>query len=59
MDASFGTTPTAMSAAIRLIGRGLIDTRKIISHRFPLDRIAQAMEVMAGPDHNKIVINPV
>ena len=59
MDASFGTTPTAMSAAIRLMERGLIDTRKIISHRFPLDRIAQAMEVMAGPDHNKIVINPV
>ena len=58
MDASFGTNPLAMQRAIRLMERGLVDTGKIISHRFPLTRIQDALAVMSGPDHNKIVINP-
>ena len=58
MDASFGTTPVAMANAIRLMERGVVDTGKIISHRFPLDRIGEAMAVMATPDRNKVIINP-
>jgi L-iditol 2-dehydrogenase len=58
MDASFGTTPRAMQRAIRLMESGLVDTGKIISHRFPLEHIDRAMEVMGGQDRNKIVINP-
>ena len=58
MDASFSTTPLAMSQAIRLMERGLIDPEKIISHRFPLSRIHEAIEVMDSPDRNKVVINP-
>lgn len=58
MDASFGTNPLAMARAIRLMERGLIDGSKIISHRFPLERIKEALEVMGTPDRNKIVINP-
>ena len=37
MDASFGTTPLAMQKAIRLMEAGLVNTEKIISHRFPLN----------------------
>ncbi|UCC62188.1 MAG: alcohol dehydrogenase catalytic domain-containing protein [Anaerolineae bacterium] len=58
MDASFGTTPLAMSRAIRLMERGLVDVERVISHRFPLTEIGRALEVMAGPAHSKIVINP-
>lgn len=58
MDASFGTTPLAMIKAIRLMETGLVDVDTIISHRFPLKRIHEAMDVMAGADRNKIVINP-
>jgi L-iditol 2-dehydrogenase len=58
MDASFGTTPLAMSKAIRLMETGLVDTGEIISHRFPLSRIHEAIEVMSSPNHNKIIINP-
>jgi len=58
MDASFGTTTAAMSKAIRLMETGLIDTERIISHRFPLSRIHEAVEVMGSPEHNKIMINP-
>ncbi|HEY3320200.1 MAG TPA: alcohol dehydrogenase catalytic domain-containing protein [Planctomycetota bacterium] len=58
MDASFGTTPLAMQKAIRLMETKLVDVDAIISHRFPLTRIHEALEVMASPNRNKIVINP-
>jgi len=58
MDASFGTTPLAMVKAIRLMETGLVDTEKIISHRFPLSQIHKAMEVMGSAERNKVVINP-
>jgi threonine dehydrogenase-like Zn-dependent dehydrogenase len=58
MDASFGTTPLAMARAIRLMETGLVNTEKIISHRLPLTKIHEAMNVLATPDHNKVVINP-
>ena len=58
MDSSFGTNPEAMIHAIRLIERGLVDPEQAISHRFPLTRIDEAMEVMASPERNKVIINP-
>jgi L-iditol 2-dehydrogenase len=58
MDASFGTTPLAMQKAIRLMESGLIDMEKIITHRFPLKDIHQALQVMGSADRNKIIINP-
>ncbi len=58
MDASFGTTPQAMARAIRLMETGLIDIERIISHRFPLSQIHEAVKVMGGPNHNKVVIHP-
>jgi len=58
MDASFGTTPWAMQRAIRLMETGLVDPGEIISHRFTLSQIHQAMEVMGQPQRNKVIINP-
>jgi L-iditol 2-dehydrogenase len=58
MDSSFGTTTLAMSKAIRLMESGLVDTEKIISHRFPLEKLHDAIEVMGGHNRNKIIINP-
>ncbi len=58
MDASFGTTPLAMQSAIRLMETGLVDIGQIITHRFPLKDIHKALEVMASPDRNKVIINP-
>lgn len=58
MDASFGTNPLAMSKAIRLMERGLVDPEKIISHRFPLTKIHEALEIMASPQRNKVIIHP-
>ena len=58
MDASFGTTPLAMSRAIRLMETGLVDPEQIISHRFSLADIHEAIEVMGGPQRNKVVVQP-
>jgi len=58
MDSSFGTNPEAMTAAIRLMERGIIDTGQTITHRFPLAQIHDAMDVMAGVKRNKVIVNP-
>ena len=58
MDASFGTTPLAMHKAIRLMERGLVDPEQIISHRFPLSDIHEAIEVMGRRDRNRVMIHP-
>ena len=56
MDASFGTTPLAMSKAIRLMETGLVDVEKIISHRVALQDIHEAVEIMASPERNKVIV---
>ncbi len=58
MDASFGTTPLAMQNAVRLLETGKVNTEEIITHRFALTEIHEAVETMSRPDRNKIVINP-
>jgi L-iditol 2-dehydrogenase len=58
MDASFGTTPLAMEKAIRLMERGIVNPERVISHRFPLSQIHEALGVMSGKDRNKVVILP-
>jgi threonine dehydrogenase-like Zn-dependent dehydrogenase len=58
MDASFGTTTLAMTKAIQLMESGLVDTEKIISHRFDLSKIQKAIDLMGTTQHNKVIINP-
>ncbi len=58
MDASFGTTPLAMHRALKLMECGLVDPEKIITHRFPLSRIHDAVDCMASSKRNKVMINP-
>ena len=58
MDASFGTTPEAMQAAIKLMERNLVDPEKIVSHRFALKDIHKAVEAMGEKNRNKVIVNP-
>ena len=58
MDASFGTTPLAMQHAVKLMATGKVDPEEIITHRYPLTGIHEAIETMARPDRNKIIIHP-
>ena len=47
-----------MQRAIRLMENGLVDPGKIVSHRFPLAQIHEAITVMGQPERNKVVIIP-
>lgn len=58
MDASFGTTTLATSKAIRLMQTGVIDVEPIITHRFPLSEIQEALEAMAGRERTKVIVKP-
>ena len=58
MDASFGTTPLAMSRAIRLMETELVNPEEIVTHRFPLTKIHEAVEVMGTRERNKVIVNP-
>ena len=58
MDASFGTTPLAMEKAIMLMERGVVNPEHVISHRYPLARIQEAVATMGTEARNKVVINP-
>jgi len=58
MDASFGTTPLAMTKAIRLMETELVGAVKIITHRFPLSRVHEAIGLMASQERTKIILNP-
>ena len=56
MDASFGTTPLAMQNAIKLMERGLVDPSRIVSHRFPLEKIRDAVAAMGEKERNKVIV---
>jgi len=60
VDASFSITPRTMTKSIRLQEKKIIDAGKIITHKFRLDEIIDAMELLA--DNNarriKIIIKP-
>ena len=44
--------------AIRLVERGLVDVSSLVTHRFPLDRVADAFATAAARDGLKVVVLP-
>ena len=58
MDASFSINTESMVNAIRIIERGLVDTGRIVTHRFPLSEADAAMQAMALRERNKVMIFP-
>jgi L-iditol 2-dehydrogenase len=48
----------AYPRAARLVERGMIDVSSIVTHRYPLDRIAEAFAVAAGREGLKVVVEP-
>jgi L-iditol 2-dehydrogenase len=48
----------AYPRAIRLVERGMIDVSSIVTHRYPLDRVAEAFAVAARREGLKVVVEP-
>lgn len=48
----------AYPRAIRLVEQGLVDVASIVTHRYPLERVAEAFAVAADRQGLKVVIEP-
>lgn len=57
MDASFSVTPRVMVKSLELMERGKADPTKIVTHRFPLSRMQEALDAMEAPERVKIMIH--
>lgn len=57
MDSSFGTTTESMIKAIKLMQRRLVNVGNIITHKMPLDRIHEGIELMESGNRAKVIIN--
>ena len=55
---SHGSTPRQHKAALNLIAAGSVNARDLITHRFPLDGIHQAFEVVEKRTGMKAVVRP-
>lgn len=55
---SFGFAPRHFAAAVELLINGRINSGKIISHSFPLERIQELLELCAKQEVLKAVVKP-
>ncbi|MDD4774569.1 MAG: alcohol dehydrogenase catalytic domain-containing protein [Eubacteriales bacterium] len=53
-----GATPVHHGRAVDLIARGTVDMKKYITHKYPLDEIAEAFRTAENHDGLRVVVNP-
>ncbi len=44
--------------ALNLVEKGLVDLDKLVSHRFPLDRIAEAIDTVRSQQGLRVIVDP-
>jgi L-iditol 2-dehydrogenase len=58
VTASYSAGPGDMRAALALIADGRVDTRPLVSHRFPLDDTGRALDLQRRQTGLKVVVEP-
>ncbi|MBT4818432.1 MAG: alcohol dehydrogenase catalytic domain-containing protein [Lentisphaerae bacterium] len=58
LRASFASPALFGPLAVTYLREGIIDGEAMVSHRFPLESMAEAVETARGPDAIKVVITP-
>ncbi|MFJ9035979.1 zinc-binding dehydrogenase [Streptomyces sp. NPDC102406] len=56
----FGAAPDAWAHAVRVFGAGLLDPMPLVTHELPLDRFAEAIELVGAgdPKVGKVLLRP-
>jgi threonine dehydrogenase-like Zn-dependent dehydrogenase len=55
---SLGCRPVDYPRAIELVRQGKIKLTEMVTHRFPLERIAEALDTLRGGEAIRIVVTP-
>lgn len=58
INASYNVTPRAMLKSLNLMENGLVDTESLITHRFSLEEVQEALDLMESEDRLKIMVKP-
>jgi 6-hydroxycyclohex-1-ene-1-carbonyl-CoA dehydrogenase len=55
---SLGCRPVDYPRAIEMVRQGQVRLMEMVTHRFPLDRIAEALDTLRGGDAIRVVVTP-
>jgi L-iditol 2-dehydrogenase len=55
---SHGSVPRQHELAVRLLEKGMVRVRPLITHHFPLAQIEQAFQAMEGRAGMKVMVHP-
>ena len=55
---SLGCRPVDYPRAIEMVRQGHVRLLDLVAHRFPLERIAEALETLRGGDAIRVVVTP-
>lgn len=55
---SLGCRPVDYPRAIELVRQGRVRLREMVTHRFPLERIGEALDALRGGDAIRVVVTP-
>lgn len=55
---SLGCRPVDYPRAIELVRQGRVHLKQMVTHRFPLERIGEALDVLRGGDAIRVVVTP-
>ena len=58
MTATYSASPAELSEAHQLIVAGVVRTAELVSHRVPLDRLAEGVALMQGHQALKVYVTP-
>ena len=55
---SLGCRPVDYPRAIELVRQGKVKLMDLVTHRFPLERIAEALDVLRSGEAIRVVVTP-
>jgi L-iditol 2-dehydrogenase len=58
VSSTYSSSPTTLARAFWLLAAGKVDVEGLITHRLPLDRLAEGVELMRRHEALKVYVTP-